>query len=165
MSKLLRISEAASLALHTVALLAADPHKVVTTEEIASTLKASEAHLSKVLQRLAKTGLVTSIRGPRGGFLLGKPRDKISLLAVYEAIEGPLRPHNCLLGTPICNGRRCILGGLLQTVDKQVRECLAGTKLTGLSDTFRSSRAREEKLNRVSRGKKRGKRAQRLQKL
>ncbi|MBW2147405.1 MAG: Rrf2 family transcriptional regulator [Deltaproteobacteria bacterium] len=130
MSGVLKISEAASLALHAVVHLAANHCRLVSTGEMASMLQVSEAHLSKVLQRLAKQGLVRSIRGPKGGFMLSKTGERVTLLDVYESIDGPLEPSNCLLKTPICGGKKCVLGGLLDTVHRQVREYLAGTKLS-----------------------------------
>ena len=57
MPNVLKVSEAASLALHTTVLLAANSGELLSTREIASTLKMSAAHLSKVLQRLARHGL------------------------------------------------------------------------------------------------------------
>ena len=136
MSSPLRVSEAASLALHSVVLLAANGQEVLSTREMAQALEVSEAHLSKVLQRLSKEGLVRSIRGPRGGFVLGRPADETTLLEVYEAIEGPLVPSKCLFDTPICSGEKCILGGALESVHRQLREYLGGTKVGELVDVF-----------------------------
>jgi len=132
MSSILRISEAASLALHSMAFLASDPERPVSTKEIASKLNISEAHLSKVLQRLTRVGLLKSTRGPKGGFVLGKPARDISLLDVYESIEGPMVPNECLLGKPVYAKDKCILGGLLEEVDKQVKQYLTKTALDKL---------------------------------
>jgi Rrf2 family protein len=132
MSSLLRISDATSLALHSVVLLAGTPDRRFPSAEIAEALHASEAHLSKVLQRLAHFGLVRSSRGPGGGFTLSRSADQITLLEVYEAVEGPLVASNCLLDTPVCGGTHCILGGLLETVNRQVAEYLAGTRVADL---------------------------------
>ena len=135
MANLLRVSEAASLGLHSLVLLAVEPGESLTTHRIASRLEASEAHLSKVLQRLARQGLVKSARGPKGGFVLAKPPKGITLLEVYESIEGPLSWSNCLLDSPICSGT-CIFGGLLKDVHGQVRRYLAGTTLAELTDVY-----------------------------
>ncbi len=134
MSGVLRVSEAASLALHSMTLLAANPGHSIPTREMASRFHGSEAHLSKVLQRLTKAGLVESTRGPKGGFAIGRPADKITLLDVYESIEGTLVPCECLLSVPVCEGNGCILGGILETVDKQIREYMAKTRLSDLTD-------------------------------
>lgn len=133
MSSILKISEAAILALHSMAFLATNSGKPFSTRKIALELRASEAHLSKVLQRLAKVGLVKSLRGPKGGFMLGKACDKISLLDVYESIDGPFVPGKCLLDTPIHDTKDCILGGLLEKLDKQVRGYMVETKLSKLT--------------------------------
>ena len=107
MKGVLRISDAASMAMHTLALMSVDPSVVHTTKSIAGKLAVSGAHLAKVFQRLAKAGLVESERGPRGGFRLGRPADDISLLEVYEAIEGPFEPKDCLMNERTCVGADC----------------------------------------------------------
>jgi len=132
MANVLNVSEAASLALHAAVLLADRSNGPVTTREIADTLDASEAHLSKVLQRLAKDGLIKSIRGQKGGYMLAKPASRISLLDVYRSIEGSLVLSKCLFGERICNGDGCILGGFLETVSTRFREYMAQTKLSQL---------------------------------
>jgi Rrf2 family transcriptional regulator, nitric oxide-sensitive transcriptional repressor len=138
MNSLLRISEAASLALHTMVYLAAKPKTQTSSEEIANTLSASKAHLSKVLQRLSKVGLVHSTRGPKGGFTLGKPLASISLLNVYEAIEGPVSEGKCLLTSPACSQEQCIFGNLLGELEDHFRDHMSGTTLADLSNFFDS---------------------------
>jgi Rrf2 family protein len=125
----LKVSEAASLALHTMVALAMNLGKLMTTSEIAAGLKASEAHLSKVMQRLAKAGLVRSVRGPHGGFTLNRRPEEITLLEIYELIDGPFVPSSCLFAKPVCDGQ-CILGGLLKDVNQQVREHFAKSTLS-----------------------------------
>lgn len=128
---MLKFSEACSLALHTMALLSGEPQKVMSTGEIASALDVSENHLSKVLQRLTKAGLVRSIRGPKGGFVINGSPDDYTLLDVYEAVDGRLVLSDCLFGRPSCNGE-CILGGLLTSVNTQIRDHLSTTKLSAV---------------------------------
>jgi len=130
MTTMLRISEAASLAIHAAVVMARNPEAVHSTHEVATTLGVSEAHLSKVMQRLARAGLVNSVRGPKGGFTLARPGGEITLLNIYEAIEGPLRPSGCLLKKPICSGTDCILGKLLGNVNREMGDYLANTKLS-----------------------------------
>ena len=136
MPNILRISEAASLAMHTMVYLACHKDTLVSTREIAKVLQASEAHLSKVLQRLAREGLVKSIRGPKGGFALGRPPAKINLLEIFEAIEGPLDPEVCLFGTHKCLGKECLFGGLLHDVYDQTHAYFSKTTLNKLTHIF-----------------------------
>jgi len=126
-------------------LLAANCDDEVSTRRIAMELQVSEAHLSKVLQRLGKVGLVNSTRGPKGGFALAREPEEITLLNIYEAIDGPLATNSCLLGTRICGGEQCILGDLLETIDSRVREYLTTTRLPELASIYLSkTRQREE---------------------
>ncbi|MHC5037256.1 MAG: RrF2 family transcriptional regulator [Planctomycetota bacterium] len=136
MAQILKVSDAASLALHTMTLLAVEPNRLRSTKEIAYRLQISEAHLAKVLQRLSKAGLVHSVRGPKGGFRLEKPADAVTLLDVYESMEGTLISEDCLFGDAVCTGQ-CILGDLMGTLNNQVRKYMAGTRLSDLSGVFR----------------------------
>lgn len=132
MAEILRVSDAAALALHSMTILAAKKDNVVSTTELAQTLQASQAHLLKVLQRLARVGLVESVRGPKGGFILSKASDDITLLEVYEAVEGPFKPSNCLFSRPVCGGDGCLMGELLHDINGRLRGHLAKTKLSEL---------------------------------
>ena len=133
---LLKISDATSLALHAMVLLASEPQRVFTTHDIASTLQASEAHLSKVLQRLHHDRLVKSVRGPKGGYILGKPAHDITLLHVYEIMEGRFDPEHCLLDKPLCDGTKCILGGLICHLNSSVLDYFKKTRLSRLTKVF-----------------------------
>jgi Rrf2 family protein len=135
-SDLVKISEAASLGLHTMALLARESSRRFTNQQIADTLSASGHHLAKVMQRLAKAGLVTSIRGPQGGFELARTPEELRLLEIYEAVEGPFGDRECFFDEPICNGRECVLGDLVQSIHKQIRDYLTKTTLAELAKGF-----------------------------
>lgn len=67
MAKLVSFSEAVSLGLHTMALLAVEPERRLRNQQIAETLKASGHHLAKVMQRLVRAGLVKSTPGATSG--------------------------------------------------------------------------------------------------
>ena len=132
MPTILNVSEAASLAMHAAVLLAVTPDSPLPTRQIASALQASPAHLSKVLQRMGRAGLVESRPGPKGGFRLARSAGSITLLQLYECIEGPLAPNECLFATPVCRRHACILGELLGSVNSQVSQYLARTALSDL---------------------------------
>lgn len=136
MSHFMKVSEAGSLALHVMAYLAGQEREMIPANRAAQRLGVSEAHLAKVLQRLARSGLVRSGRGPKGGFVLKRPPEKINLLEVYEAIEGRLEATDCLFGFPLCDNGACILGGLLTRVDRLAMEYLSQTNLSDLAGVF-----------------------------
>jgi len=136
MNRILNISDASSLGLHAVVYLAREPGGVATAHEIAACLKASEAHLSKVLQSLVRAGIVRSTRGPHGGFSLDCDPDRVSLLDVYEAVQGKLERTDCLFPTRVCGDSPCIFGDLLSSMSEKLRDHLSSTKLTQVNDTF-----------------------------
>lgn len=125
MATILKFSEAVSIAFHTMSYLTKNIDRLVGTKEIADSLKVSENHLSKVLQRLVKAGFLESIRGPKGGFVIKDKKNKISLLEVYEAVDGPLKLSNCLLGNSVCNNDdNCLFGNLINDINKQIKDYL-----------------------------------------
>jgi Rrf2 family protein len=140
MSGVVHISEAANLALHTMILLAADPERPLRVNCATKVLPVSENHLAKVLQRLAHVGLVRSTRGPHGGFTLARSPKQTTLLEVWEAIEGPLAPHGCLLGKPKCGGS-CVLGDFIEKTNEAFRKKLARTRLSDVAGSFERSDA------------------------
>jgi Rrf2 family protein len=135
MSSLVKISEAASLAIHTMALLAREREEHFTNEMIAQRLGASGHHLAKVMQRLVKAGMVESLRGPLGGFRLVVSPEDVELLQVYEAVEGPVADAGaaCPLGRPACKDKTCVLGTLMCRLHQQARDYLANTSVEELS--------------------------------
>jgi len=133
MTNLVRFSEAVSLGLHAMAILARERGRRRTGHEMAETLGASVHHLAKVMQRLVRARLVDSSVGPRGGFRLARPAGQIKLLEIYEAAEGPLADSGCLLNAPVCNGKGCMLGELVQKVEREVRTYLKKTTLAKLA--------------------------------
>ena len=141
MARLIKMSEAAALALHAMALMAVNPRRPLSTRAAAVLLKVSEAHLSKVFQRLARGRLVKALRGPGGGFIPGRGGCRITLLDVYEAIEGKCEPSECLFGLPPCGAKRCILSGVLAKVDRELRGYLAKTKLSDLAGIYKTAKS------------------------
>lgn len=136
MQHVLRISEAANLALHTMVLLAGVGDKRYSVKQIAKTMCASEAHLAKVLQRLSHAGLVDSTRGPKGGFRLLKKPDEITLLEVLETIDGPFEPEDCLMRGRTCGEFGCLFGDLLTEMNGRIREYLEGRNLEDVKWVF-----------------------------
>ncbi len=130
---MLKISDATALAVHATALLSNKPAEHRSTREVAGSLGVSQAHLAKVLQRLGRAGLVRSVRGPRGGFALAHEPSEITLMQVFEAIEGPFAPRSCLLGSQVCGGAACLMGDLLVRLNEQVRTYLAETTLSAVA--------------------------------
>jgi Rrf2 family protein len=64
----------------------------VSTHQLSGLYRIPEPHLGKVLQRLARSGLLSAVHGVHGGYRLGRPLRGISLGEVVESVESiPLR--------------------------------------------------------------------------
>lgn len=124
MNRTLRFSDAFVLGLHAACYLAGHDDGMASTHEIATYLGVSEAHLAKVMQRLARSGLLRSYRGPGGGFRLSREGKEISLMDIYESLEGSFSPTTCFLGRDSCLGRSCVLEGLVDFVDSRFENYL-----------------------------------------
>jgi len=128
-ANIVRLSEMASLAIHAMAMIARHGGGLLTVGHIARTVGASEAHLAKAMQRLVKAGLAYSERGPRGGFALARPAESITLLEIYEAVEGPRMASACPLERKTCSFDGCLFGGVLEAMEDRVYEYLSRTSL------------------------------------
>ena len=67
-----------------------DSRTGVQAHQIASRYELPTAYAAKVMSQLAKAGILRSDRGPRGGFTLARPAKDINLLAILEALNGPM---------------------------------------------------------------------------
>ncbi len=133
MADIIKISDATALALHTMVHLAVEPDRQTTTAEIADAFQVSKHHLAKVHQRLAKVGLIRSNRGPSGGVGLARDPGKITLLEIYEVMEGSMLCNPCLFGKEACPRTDCVLSNLLPGLARQVRDYFKKTSLAQLA--------------------------------
>ena len=69
--------------------------RICSVSEIASRERIPRQFLEKIVQELIHKGLVRSRRGPRGGYVLARPADKMTFRDVIEAVEGPIALNNC----------------------------------------------------------------------
>lgn len=130
MSRVFSLSEAASIAIHSMVLIARSENGI-NAVKIADYTNFSKNHISKVLQRLVKSDLVSSVRGPAGGFTMKKDPKKISLLTIYEAIEGPIEISDCPLANEVCNFEKCLMGNVVNKMTIEFRKFLQNQTLAG----------------------------------
>ncbi|MDO9511621.1 MAG: Rrf2 family transcriptional regulator [Bacteroidales bacterium] len=121
MNKVVNLSEASSLAIHAMVLIAKSD-KQINVSQIADLMGSSRNHLAKVMQRLVKEGFVKSLRGPSGGFTMQQKPEDITLLQIFECIEGPIQPTGCPLDRQVCPFDKCLMGGIVTDTTIQIRE-------------------------------------------
>ena len=129
MSKIITISEAASIAIHSMVLIAGT-HDHLNVTQIAERMGSSRHHVAKILQRLVKEGYLRSNRGPAGGFTLNKPAGDVSLLEIYETIEGKLSETSCPLDHPVCPFDKCLMGNIVTKMTREFRKYMEEQKLS-----------------------------------
>ncbi len=111
MAHVIQFSEASFIALHGMVIVAKSK-ELVNVVQISEQLNSSKHHVAKVMQRLVKDGYLHSHRGPTGGFTLKKEPKDISLLDLYESIEGKIEIGDCPLDNPVCPFNRCIFNNV-----------------------------------------------------
>lgn len=124
MANIIKISEAAVIALHAVDFLAKSDGKPCSARSMAAGLGVSYDHLVKVLQRLTRAGLLLPGRGPKGGFLLSKKARAGKLRDVFEAIDGKISLSNCLMKARLCKKNCCLLGNLIPETNRKFRAAM-----------------------------------------
>jgi Rrf2 family nitric oxide-sensitive transcriptional repressor len=83
----MRLLTATDFALRTLMRLAAEPTRCLSTEQLANDLAISRNHLQKIVQALADDGFVRTLRGAKGGVMLGRSADDIRVGAVVRRFE------------------------------------------------------------------------------
>jgi Rrf2 family protein len=130
-SRLVHISEAASLAIHSMALIASSSTRL-NAKQISEILHVSLNHLAKILQVLSKNGYLDSNRGPGGGFTFRKNANEISMLEIYQLIEGNVDCQFCGITEGHCPFITCIFGGKPVKLTNEFVEYLNNTKISDL---------------------------------
>lgn len=121
MANIVHLSEAASIGLHALIIIAKG-EGMINVQQIADLTGSSRHHVAKVMQRLTKEKMVVSSRGPNGGFILNKKPSEISLLEIFEAIEGKMDIPTCPADHQICPFEKCLLDNVTQRMTLQFKE-------------------------------------------
>lgn len=105
------ISKRARYALHGLAYIAVSSGggEPVSFDDILAYLRTysprltlSSGYLAKVFQEISRAGFTDAVSGPRGGYRLARPAERIRLIEIVEALDGPLVTGCCLLSVLEC---------------------------------------------------------------
>ena len=112
-----------------------DPNRLVNTREIAEQFELPVELLAKLLQILAKNGLVASHPGPTGGYRLLRSAGQISVAEVVTLIDGPVSMMHCSNGQDgACKQyNRCTIRDPLAEIEVRVKTLLEGISIADIT--------------------------------
>jgi Rrf2 family transcriptional regulator, iron-sulfur cluster assembly transcription factor len=104
--------------------------KPLSLADISSRLELSLAYLEQLFMKLRRKGLVRSVRGPGGGYVLGREAGAISIGEVMAAVEEPVRMTRCATFEDGCvASRRCSTHHLWDALGVHIGQFLAAASL------------------------------------
>lgn len=110
----------------------------VSLSDIAIRQDISMGYLEQLISRLRKAGVVTSVRGAKGGYSLAASKDKISVGEILRALEGDLSPVNCSEisenGTPCKESGQCISKLVWKRISDSINDAVDNLMLSDLLD-------------------------------
>lgn len=106
----------------------------VMLKSIAEQQLISKKYLEQITLRLKSSGLVKTVRGVKGGYLLSRPPAEINLLEVIEAIEGPLAVVRCVVDDRVCPlVKTCVTRDVWADLTSDLKRRLASISLEELA--------------------------------
>lgn len=99
--------------------------KAIPLRKIAEREKISEQYLEQLFASLRKAGVVSSVRGAHGGYLLNKEPEEITAGDVIRILEGPISPVDCVMDSYKCEQvNSCVTHDLWNILSEQIGELL-----------------------------------------
>ena len=119
----------------------------ITLADISERQGISLSYLEQLFARLRKQGLVSSSRGPGGGYRLSRAADDITVLDVISAVDEKMDNTRCE-GRQNCHGdHQCLSHELWQSLSDQIRLYLDGITLAEVVSTFEQKRSGKQVIH------------------
>ena len=131
---MLRLNRMTDYAILVLGVLHGRPDVLLSSAQIAQHAQLTQATAAKIIKALGSAGLVTTIRGTKGGCQLAMPASAISIADVIEAIEGPIALTACVEGAeePCSVQQGCFMSGSWNHINGAIRSALDGVSLSDL---------------------------------
>jgi Rrf2 family protein len=114
-----------------------------STREIAEATDISEGYLEQLFIPLRKSGIIQGVRGPQGGYYLGKELNTISVGEILRSVEGPLLPTECSDSRTCPEEATCLSRQTWRDLYKGINECVNAITLQNLVDDYSVNREPE----------------------
>lgn len=126
-------SKYALKALHYLSQRATVENKL-NAEQLAKFTKVPKPYLSKLFKKLASLDVVSSVRGPNGGFYLTEKQKEQSIFDIVLYIEGQDHFDNCVLNFEACNAKKpCPMHFLINYEKEALRNAIKKIKISDLA--------------------------------
>jgi FeS assembly SUF system regulator len=103
---------------------------LITARELTEDTGLPGPMVSKILKQLARSGIIQSHRGAKGGYTLARPAEEISVASVIEALEGPIGMTACTTGAGSCKHEPgCVVRGNWDKISRAITEALEKVSL------------------------------------
>lgn len=120
-----------------VDLAAQGSDKPIALADIAERQEISLSYLEQLFAKLRRGGLVSSVRGPGGGYRMSKPAQETLIADIILAVDEPIRATRCTPGQPLgCGGRksRCLTHDLWEELGSQIYYFLSAVTVADVVD-------------------------------
>jgi Rrf2 family transcriptional regulator, iron-sulfur cluster assembly transcription factor len=116
-----------------------DGHGPVQLKDLAKRQDLSMKYLEQIVPNLKNAGLIRSIRGAGGGYILAKPARNITLLDIVEPLEGTLVPVECVGNPHVCHRiKECAVHDIWREVQLSMNNILKSHTLADLAEQQRA---------------------------
>lgn len=130
---MLRISRLTDYGTLVLAHLSGNGDDLTSAADVASAIGIAQPTVRKLLKSLARSGLVISTRGARGGYRLSRDAADISAADIIDALEGPVHITECSADDSQCDLESvCNVGGAWQRINVAIRRALGDINLHDL---------------------------------
>jgi Rrf2 family protein len=106
--------------------------KIILSQTISKEYDIPLEYLLKILQQMVRANILRSKRGPRGGFSLAQTPKKISMLAIIEAVDGPMSGQSSLFDPPAKGKFTNKVEAVYEKAIKQAKAVFEKTKVSDL---------------------------------
>lgn len=133
---MLKLSKKVEYAIIALQYIAENDNKPITAKEIAQKLSLPYEFLSKLLQTLMKKGLLSSQLGVKGGYVLEKPVELISIEELMNALDERANIVECYDEDTNCCSRTeiCDIRSPIKTIQEQINQILKNTTIANLKN-------------------------------
>lgn len=105
----------------------------IQAEEISTNLEAPRHFMGKILKRLAKEGMISSIKGPSGGFAINDKTLSLPLVRLLDITNDVATLNQCMLRMKECNGLNpCAMHSQVESVKNELKSILSTTVIGDL---------------------------------